>query len=359
VPRRTRDGMRAVGGLALAAPDLPAPPAFGPYDEDDLDAELTDALGRVDFGAVRVPVPRSGSVTVEPAGSGRLQAVHVTLPEGRLSVSALAAPRSGRLWPELAGEIDASLRQGGARVRSYQGEWGRELHARTEGATSVFVGVDGPRWMLYGVATGPTCYAGALEAELRRMLKGAVVVRGRSPYPVRTVLPLTLPEHLRQGAEAAERAPHDEAALHEEAARVAALRDRVPAPRADEPASPADDDAPTEQWPAPPGPGRHRSGAGPGPGRPVRAPGHRPSAGSATEAISDPPTQPLPLVVATEPDRRGRHAHPEGRDDAVTDVMPAVPAPSSGTERPALAFLAADPMALFAPAPTGRHHRPE
>ena len=110
----------------------------------------------------------------------------MTVPEGRLSVSALAAPRTGGLWADLAVEIDASLREGGARVRSFTGEWGRELHATTEGATSVFVGVDGPRWMLYGVATGPTRDAVNLDARLRRMLRGTVVVRGKAPYPVRT-----------------------------------------------------------------------------------------------------------------------------------------------------------------------------
>ena len=115
----------------------------GPYDEADLDPEQTEA-DKVDFGAVRIPVPHGGQVSVEPE-EGRLQAVHVMLPTGRLSVSALAAPRTDRLWPDLAAEIDESLREGGATVRSFTGEWGRELHARTGEASSVFVGVDGPR----------------------------------------------------------------------------------------------------------------------------------------------------------------------------------------------------------------------
>ncbi|MBL8928040.1 MAG: DUF3710 domain-containing protein, partial [Pseudonocardia sp.] len=170
------------------------PVTVGPFDEDDIDPEHA-ATERVDFGAVRVPVPRDGEVSVEPE-DGRLQAVHVMLPAGRLSVSALAAPRTGGLWPDLAAEIDESLREGGATVRSFTGEWGRELHARTGDASSLFVGVDGPRWMLYGVATGPTGSARELDVALRVMLRGTVVVRGRSPYPVRTVLPLTAPEHL-------------------------------------------------------------------------------------------------------------------------------------------------------------------
>jgi hypothetical protein len=142
------------------------------------------------------------------------------LPAGRLSVSALAAPRTEGLWPDLAAEIDESLREGGATVRSFTGEWGRELHARTGDASSLFVGVDGPRWMLYGVATGPTGSARELDAALRVMLRGSVVVRGRSPYPVRTVLPLTVPEHLSRPG-------------------PIAVPDRVPVPRASAEHAPA------------------------------------------------------------------------------------------------------------------------
>jgi len=179
----------------------------GPFDVDDADPRVSSAPGVLDFGALRVPMPPGGEVSVEPSANGRMQAVHVNLPGGRLSVSALAAPKSSKLWPQLAKEIDASLREGGARVRSFKGEWGRELHATTGAATSVFVGVDGPRWMIYGVATGPTSDNAELDAELRRMLRGTVVVRGKSPYPVRTVLPLTTPEELADPAEQGDPTP--------------------------------------------------------------------------------------------------------------------------------------------------------
>ncbi|MDN5859216.1 MAG: DUF3710 domain-containing protein [Pseudonocardia sp.] len=168
--------------------------AQGPFDVDDADPGMSAAPGVLDFGALRVPSPPGGAVGVQPGSDGRMQAVQITLPGGRLSVSALAAPRSSKLWPQLVKEIESSLREGGAQVRSFTGEWGRELHATTGAAGSVFVGVDGPRWMVYGVATGPTSHSADLEAELRRMLRATVVVRGKSPYPVRTVLPLTAPE---------------------------------------------------------------------------------------------------------------------------------------------------------------------
>ncbi|HZG91660.1 MAG TPA: DUF3710 domain-containing protein, partial [Pseudonocardia sp.] len=205
-----RTGTFALGGIAVEqrAPESPRPPrkdkkrrrsTQGPYD-GDTGEHPPQSVGVVDFGAVRVPVPERGTITTDPAApEGPPQAVHIALPEGRLSVSALAAPKSDTLWPDLAKEIDASLREAGARVRSFPGDWGRELHATTGAAASLFVGVDGPRWMLYGVATGPTATAAALGEELRRVLRGTVVVRGRSPFPVRTVLPLQLPAEAGDG----------------------------------------------------------------------------------------------------------------------------------------------------------------
>ena len=259
-------GARTIGALALkrfvargagrgeADDDGGAGPVtHGPFDEEDLDPEHA-AAERVDFGAVQVPVPRGGEVSVEPE-DGRLQAVHVMLPAGRLSVSALAAPRTEGLWPDLAAEIDESLREGGATVRSFTGEWGRELHARTGDASSLFVGVDGPRWMLYGVATGPTGSARELDAALRVMLRGTVVVRGRSPYPVRTVLPLTVPEHLSRPG-------------------PIAMPDRVPVPRASAEHAPA----PPPRPPGPPGGRTHDDH------RAAGRPGHR--------AARDPPPDP-------------------------------------------------------------------
>jgi hypothetical protein len=228
------DEPRGGGALALdqredSVDDMPD---TGPYDGDDLDPEATDASGIVDFGAVQVPVPPRGTVAVEPTANGRMQAVHVALPEGRLSVSALAAPKSSKLWPELAREIDTSLREGGATVRSYPGPWGRELHANSGGAKSVFIGVDGPRWMLYGVATGPANHAETLDVELRRMLRATVVVRGRAPYPVRTVLPLVVPEHLAESmaAAAAAKAEEEAAQAQEEAAAAASQASATSAP---------------------------------------------------------------------------------------------------------------------------------
>ncbi|MDN5918615.1 MAG: DUF3710 domain-containing protein, partial [Pseudonocardia sp.] len=193
------DDEYGVGDAPLSVP----PPGrdgrpLGPADMEELDPSMTDALARVDLGSMQVPVPYGAELKLEPTEGGRPQAVHLMLPEGRIAVSALAAPRSSVLWRELSAEIETSLRNGGARVRNAQGDWGRELHARTENAASVFIGADGPRWMVYGVATASLETVDALDVELRRVMRGVIVVRGKLPYPPRTGLPLTLPEHLAE-----------------------------------------------------------------------------------------------------------------------------------------------------------------
>jgi len=265
----------------------------GPHDEDDLDPDRPDGVARIDFGAVRLPVPAGGVVEIGPRAKGRAQTVNVTLPQGRLSVSALAAPTTGRLWPALAEEINTALQDSGARVRSFHGPWGRELWARTGDALSVFVGIDGPRWMLYGVATAPAEDTGSLDRELRRVLDRTVVVRGRSPYPIRTVLPLVLPDDLQAEQDARrEREAAAAAALEAEAAAAGNAADEV---------------------------GEVGDGVAPG----VVVPS------------DDPPTAEIPAVAPPVPAGQPRAAASE----------------------PALAFLLGDPMGRYAATRPGRHRR--
>lgn len=321
----------------------------GPYDEDQ--PGRSDRVARTDFGALLLPVPTGGVVNVEPSAKGKLQAVHIMLSAGRLSVSALAAPTSGRLWPELAKEINTSLRDGGARVRSFQGPWGRELRARTGEAMSVFVGIDGPRWMVYGVATGPAGQARDLDRELRRVLGETVVVRGAAPYPVRTVLPLVLPEDLQaeQAARAAQAVAAPAALTVQE---PEAEPEHVPAGAA----APQVPPATAEEAPA----GTAALEATPAPGAP---------AGVVAEPL-DPPTVEFPAVP---PARQSEPPPPPVEYpteiiapvradggvawDATVEATGPVPAVCSVADAPALAYLLADPMDLFTARPPGRHRR--
>jgi len=164
----------------------------GPFDVDDPDG--FDIEGGLDFGSLRVPMPARAQLQVEHGSGELLRAVHVLVPAGRVSLSALAAPRSSPLWRDLAEEIGGSLAKDGARVWAEWGSWGREVLASSKGALSRFIGVDGPRWMLYGVATGPADDAdelvrragqGAVRAAVRRRGRRGRRGAGRSDRPRR------------------------------------------------------------------------------------------------------------------------------------------------------------------------------
>ncbi|QUH01323.1 DUF3710 domain-containing protein [Saccharopolyspora erythraea] len=171
----------------------------GPYDEAEAP---DDGVERLDLGSVRVPVPEGGQLQVEVDPSGPVRAVHMVTQFGRLTVSAFAAPKSSPLWPEVSKELADQLRKDGARVHSEGGDWGPELVADSPKAALRFVGVDGPRWLVRGVAAGPAEHAKDCAKLLYAVLDETVVVRGDEPLPVRTPLPIELPEaiarHIQQ-----------------------------------------------------------------------------------------------------------------------------------------------------------------
>lgn len=168
----------------------------GPFDVADAPE---DEVPRIDLGSVRVPVPEGAQVQVEmDQAAGGVRAVHVVTPQGQITVSAYAAPRSGGLWEEVAAELTEQLRQDGARVQPGQGEWGVELSALIGDVALRFVGVDGPRWMVRGVIAGPQSLAAEAPGVLRDIVRDTIVVRGDAPMPVRSPLPITLPEAVAQ-----------------------------------------------------------------------------------------------------------------------------------------------------------------
>jgi hypothetical protein len=177
----------------------------GPFDVEDFDESAIATEGRLDLGSVLVPLPESAQLQVELTEVGVPSAVWVVTANGRFTIAAYAAPKTGGLWREVAGELADSLRNDGASVVIQDGRWGREVVGTGSGVVR-FIGVDGYRWMIRCVVNGSIESVDALTEEARTALSDTVIRRGETPLPVRTPLPVELPEpmatQLREAAAA-------------------------------------------------------------------------------------------------------------------------------------------------------------
>lgn len=194
----------AAGASETDAPEEEAQDrSDGPFDETEVEGldELAAESRVLDLGSVLIPVPEGGQVQVEMAANGSVNGVFVTIGGGRVTMAAFAAPKSPGQWRSVIQELAESVRGDGAKASVRTGPWGRELHAASSNGDVRFIGVDGPRWMLRGVAIGPAGAVGddsQLTTIAREMVSGAVVRRGTEPMPVRTPLTVTLPQELAQ-----------------------------------------------------------------------------------------------------------------------------------------------------------------
>ena len=198
----------------------------GPFDIDDFDDPAVAGLARLDLGSVLIPMSETGQLQVELTETGVPSAVWVVTPNGRFTIAAYAAPKSGGLWREVAGELAESLRADSAQVSIIDGPWGREVVGTASGVVR-FIGVDGYRWMIRCVINGPHETVDALDVEARAALADTVVRRGDTPLPVRTPLAVQLPapmaEQLRQAAAQQAQQQHEvQQAADEPAARRSA-----------------------------------------------------------------------------------------------------------------------------------------
>jgi hypothetical protein len=180
----------------------------GPWDSQD-EFPLFD---RVDFGSLQVPVSEGLEIQLNLAeDQGPL--ITVLRGESSLQLQAFAAPKSGGLWDDVRHEIAAAVAEAGGASDEAEGRFGAELRARvavTEAGPGGrpgslqpirFLGVDGPRWFLRGVITGPAAHHRSAAEPLEDLFAGIVVVRGDHPAPPRDLLEIRLPEQARQAME--------------------------------------------------------------------------------------------------------------------------------------------------------------
>jgi Protein of unknown function (DUF3710) len=188
-----------------AVPDDQEPAAaagWGPWDG----AGDIPAAERVDFGSLLVPVAEGFEIQLNIADDqGPL--IAVVRGDSSLQLQAFAAPKSGGLWDDVRQEIAAAVTQAGGSSQEADGPFGTELHARVPGDPALgqgglqqvrFLGVDGPRWFLRGVITGPAARHAAAAGPFEEVFAGVVVVRGDHPVPPRDLLEIRLPEEALQ-----------------------------------------------------------------------------------------------------------------------------------------------------------------
>jgi hypothetical protein len=189
------DSAPADVGYPQPAAGGPPPRPTGPFDVDDLPTD--DESPRLDLGSLQVPVPEGIEVRVDVQDD---VIVAATLVDGRneLQIHAFAAPRSSGLWVDVRTEIAESLRETGGSAEDVEGPFGPELRARVpvEGGAAQparFIGVDGPRWFLRGLLTGPASTDPTQAGRLEQAFRGVAVNRGGEAMAPRDMLPLRLP----------------------------------------------------------------------------------------------------------------------------------------------------------------------
>ena len=177
----------------------------GPWDA----GEAFPAQERVDLGSLQVPVGPEHEIQLVMAEQHGAW-VTVRYRESEVQIQAFAAARRSTLWDDVRAEIAAEVHTAGGRSQESEGSFGTELMAQVpmepgqpaSGMRLVrFVGIDGPRWFVRGLFTGPAADGGEQAELLEDVLRNVVVVRGEHPVPPREILELRLPPEARQALE--------------------------------------------------------------------------------------------------------------------------------------------------------------
>jgi hypothetical protein len=178
----------------------------GPWDVADAP---DDGLSRVDLGALRLPAMSGMELRVDVNAQQQVVGASLRSGDSLLQLSVFAAPRAGGLWDDVRAELARGASGQGASLTEVEGPFGTELAGsvlvpgpaqpgqsgppKPVRRPARFLGVDGPRWFLRGMLTGPAAASPEGAAALEEAFRAVVVVRGSQAMPVRDQLPLILP----------------------------------------------------------------------------------------------------------------------------------------------------------------------
>jgi hypothetical protein len=166
---------------------------------------VREARPFIDFGSIRILSRPDIQLKAEvEETTGLVVAITIEHKGSNLQLQAFAAPKSSGLWTEIREQLKASFVSQNAAVEERIGTFGPELVANVLqaglgvrlGAHRIarFIGVDGPRWFLRGIITGPAATEPVSGFEIDEVFRGVIINRGDSPIPPRDLLPLTIPE---------------------------------------------------------------------------------------------------------------------------------------------------------------------
>lgn len=177
----------------------------GPWDAE----ESFPVLERVDLGSLQVPIGPEHEIQLVMAEQHGAW-VTIRYHESEVQIQAFAASRRGALWDDVRAEIAAEVNTAGGQSQETEGSFGIELMAQVpaepgQPAAGIrlvrFVGVDGPRWFVRGLFSGPAAEGDDQADLLEEVFRDVVVVRGEHPVPPREILELRLPPEARQALE--------------------------------------------------------------------------------------------------------------------------------------------------------------
>jgi hypothetical protein len=167
----------------------------GPFDI----SEVSAVQPFIDLGAIKV-TPRTGlqlRLDIEES-TKRLVAATLEIDGSTLQLQVFAAPRSEGLWNEIREQVAEQLVKQGGSAEHVVGTFGPELRASVPTADKTtrhvrFIGVDGPKWFLRGVISGPAASSSTRAVVIEDVFRSLVVNRGTDPMPPRELLPLRVP----------------------------------------------------------------------------------------------------------------------------------------------------------------------
>ena len=184
----------------------------GPWDESEAPE---DDLARLDLGPLRIPALEGMELRLDvDQEAGQVVSVTVVAGQSSMQLTVFAAPRVEGIWDDVRREIAGSISSSGGTVDALSGTLGEELNATVpqdpskRGSALVpvrFVGVDGPRWFLRGLLTGPAARDAGVAESLEVVFRGVVVVRGTDPMAPGDVLVLQVPSEVPAGMQRGDR----------------------------------------------------------------------------------------------------------------------------------------------------------